>query len=103
MQKTLLKTGSILVYVGIVLTVAQWLLVILLVLFGTPETGDAQRLLGARTFDVKAPGGFEAGLKTTYPGLILAALGVVLHVTAFLGCRPWRTPEADAQKDVEPA
>lgn len=78
-QTLVMLTGLFLIVVGVGLIVAQiWIQV------DNPDF-DAP----SRSLDVGGAGA-EASVQTTYPGVVLTVLGVVLEAVGFLATKPWR-------------
>ncbi|TKC98743.1 hypothetical protein [Polyangium fumosum] len=72
--------GSVLIGIGILLSILQWALTAYLVLHG--RGGEIESGVLPRTLDVNAPIGGGKCITISYPGLVLAALGTIHHVAA---------------------
>ncbi|MDI1482731.1 hypothetical protein QHF84_39280 [Polyangium sp. y55x31] len=71
--------GSVLIGIGILLSVLQWILTAYLVLHG--HAGDVESDVPP-SFGVSAPIGNNRCITISAPGLVLAALGTIHHVAA---------------------
>ncbi|MDI3283886.1 hypothetical protein [Polyangium sp. 15x6] len=72
--------GSVLIGIGILLSVLQWILTAYLVLHGRAD--DVHSGVLPRSLDVNAPIGSGKCITISHPGLVLAALGTIHHVAA---------------------
>jgi hypothetical protein len=84
-SKILLRTGNLLIYIGLILTVIQFGVIVYLLTTGRLSEQQTAAALPARSVEVSAPVGGKLGVNTTYPGLILAAFGTILLVAAHIG------------------
>jgi len=71
-------------------------------LTGRVSEREATSAFPSRSIDVRAPAGGGIGLTTTYPGLVLAALGTLLHVAGYLGSRFLKQDTTEVEHDDVP-
>jgi len=79
-QLIIIVSGAVLIVAGIVLVTFQ-----MVVQLKRPKAKFA-----SRSVDLGGPFKTKAALKTTYAGLVMILLGVVMEIVGYLATAPWR-------------
>lgn len=79
-QLVVVISGAALIVLGAILVVVQMIL----------QNRYPKAKHASRSLDVSGPFKIKAALKTTYVGLLMILLGIVLELVGYLATAPWK-------------